>query len=142
MFKITKKKALVAGVAAVVIAGGAGAALAFWTTSGSGDGSGSTGTTSQWNVVFQSTDGALSLSPGGPAQTVHFTITNPDPGHAALNRVALTVANPTTAFSARADVNQPACTASDFTISNISLSDTSSVVKSDPSATVTGSPLY
>lgn len=149
MRKFSKKQYLAAGCAAALIAGGAGVAFAYWTTTGSGDGTGSAGTATNWTVAFQATTedtAGVALSPGGPTETVHFTIKNPDSGHAALDDVALTVANaqaPVT-FSSQTDASKPACTAADFTITSISLTDGAAVptVKSSATSEVIGSPLY
>jgi hypothetical protein len=147
MRKFSKKHYLAAGAAAALIVGGAGMAYAYWTTTGSGDGSGSAGTTSNWTVAFQTTTddtAGVALSPGGATQTVHFTVKNADSGHAALNDVTLTVANAASAFSSRANTSLPACTASDFEISNVSLTDGAATptVRSSSTNDVTGSPLY
>ena len=76
MRKIGKKKLIVGGIAAAVIAAGAGTALAYWTTSGSGTGSASTGTSHA--VTIDQVGTITNLTPGSPAQAVDFKITNPD----------------------------------------------------------------
>jgi hypothetical protein len=79
MRKIGKKQLIVGGVAVAVIAAGAGTALAYWSTTGSGGGS---ATTSSGNGhAVQITDNSSSLSPmypGDSAQTVTVTVTNSD----------------------------------------------------------------
>lgn len=81
---------IVATVAALALGGGL--AYAYWTSTGSGTGSAATGTSTAFTVTSTpSTDPAL--TPGGPAQTVPFTVTNPSAGSQNLASVVITVAN-------------------------------------------------
>jgi hypothetical protein len=75
MHKFTKKQYLVAGVAAVIVAAGTRTALAYWTTSGSGAGSGATtgGTSDQ--LAFEQT-ALTSMYPGDSAQTLTVKVIN------------------------------------------------------------------
>lgn len=109
--RITKKKYLVAGVAALIIAGTAGTAFAYWTTSGHGTGSATTGTSSDFVVTTDAATGSP-LTPGGPTQTVAFHVNNPNSGVQHLNAVAVTVAKSDgTAWTAVAG-----CSALDYTV--------------------------
>jgi hypothetical protein len=112
MFKITKKKALVAGIATVVIVGGASAALAFWTTSGAGTGSASTGNVV--GITVNQTSTVSGLYPNGPAAGLSGDFTNTNSGAVYVHQV--TVAIESGWSSNIVDVSQPACTASDFTL--------------------------
>jgi hypothetical protein len=76
MSKLSKKQKLAAvGTAAVVGVVGAGAAYAYWTTSGSGQGAATTG--AETPVIIEQTGSILGLSPGGKAKPIDFTIRNP-----------------------------------------------------------------
>ncbi len=86
-----KKTIIVASIAALSVAG-AGAAFAYWTSSGKGDGTATTGTA----VQFVITEGAKAgnLAPGDLAgQTVVFSVSNPGPGQLYLGTVAVTLAD-------------------------------------------------
>jgi hypothetical protein len=108
MRRFTKKQYLVAGAAAVIVAAGAGTALAYWSTTGSGTGSATTGTSSDLAVVIAAPTGDL-LTPGGPTDTVSFTVTNPNTGHQNYSNALATVTSTSNA----------GCNASDFSISNL-----------------------
>ena len=56
------------------------AAYAYWTSTGSGTGSATVGTDSPWQVDTDAATGGP-LTPGGPSQTVGYTITNNSTGH-------------------------------------------------------------
>jgi hypothetical protein len=71
--KISKKGA-VFGVSAGVALGLTGAALAYFTSTGSGTGSGAVGTATNDITVVGTV--AAPLFPGGPGQTVNFTASN------------------------------------------------------------------
>lgn len=110
MRKFSKKQYLAAGVAAAVIAGGAGAAYAYWTSDGTGSGSATTGTSSHFTVVVDNlTNG--DLTPGGPSDTVNFSVTNPSTGVQKL----------TTTTASVVDTSNAGCTAADFSVSATSL---------------------
>lgn len=103
-------------LAAVVVAGalvlfGGGAAYAYWTSTGVGSGTATTGTSVDFAVATTTATGGP-LTPGGPSQTVAFTVTNPGTGAQNLSSVVVTVANADgTAWTAVAG-----CSASDYTV--------------------------
>jgi hypothetical protein len=109
MRRFSKKQLVVAGVAAGVLATG-GVALAYWTSTGSGAGSATTGSSSAFDVVVQNVNLA-DLSPGGPSDTVGFTVTNNNSGHQLLSSTSASVV----------DTSDPACTAANFQVSPTSL---------------------
>jgi hypothetical protein len=110
MRKFSKKQYLAAGAAAVVVLGGAGAAFAYWTSTGTGTGSATTGTSSNFQVdVANVTLG--DLTPGGPSDTVGFTVTNNNTGHQLLSSTQASVV----------DTSDPGCTAADFSVSSTGL---------------------
>lgn len=89
----TKKKrilAVVSVVAALMLCGSL--AYAFWTSSGSGTGSATTGTSANFVVTSSAPTGGP-LTPGGPTESVAFTVANPGTGTQNLTSVVVTVAN-------------------------------------------------
>jgi hypothetical protein len=94
VFSTRKKRmtALIAGSAIIAIAAVSGVAYAYWTSSGTGSGSATTGTSAGFTVTSQDPTGGP-LTPGGGGETVGFTITNPGPGVLKLSSVVITVAN-------------------------------------------------
>lgn len=87
-----KKRLAIAG-AVVLTFSGAGAAFAYWSSTGSGTGAATTGSNTAFTVAAATAVGTI--SPGGAGQTVNFTVTNPGPGTQQLTNVAVTMAGPT-----------------------------------------------
>lgn len=85
-----KRVAAVALTAIVVLIGGA--AFAYWTSSGSGTGHGTTGQSTDFDVTSPGPTG-LALTPGGPSQSIPFTVTNPGTGTQDLTSVTVIVAD-------------------------------------------------
>jgi hypothetical protein len=110
MFHFTKKKAAVFGTAAAITLL-AGAAMAYWTTGGSGSGSASTGTNTA--VTVSQLGSVSALVPGGPAGAVDFRISNPASHNQYVTSVALSIQS---GWSEQADLSKPECTAADFTL--------------------------
>ena len=110
---ITRKKRITvtAIVTAALVLGGGGAAFAYWTAQGSGTGAAKTGTSAAFSVVQSSRTGDP-LTPGGPTQTVTFTVTNPGSGVQKLTAVAATVAD----SSGNVWNAVSGCSAADYTI--------------------------
>ncbi len=93
MAKTTGRKKRIIITTAAMLAIGGGAAFAYWTS------------VAEQNAVVESTDtseeftitvGSLAsnvLSPGGPTQSVSFTVNNPGSGVQKINAVAVTVAD-------------------------------------------------
>jgi hypothetical protein len=102
----SKRMSIVAGGTAVLM--GTGIAFAYWTTTGDGHGTASTGTSSSWAVTTDAATGDP-LTPGGPTQTVAFHIENNNSGVQHLQGVVVSIKNANdTAW------NVGSCTASDF----------------------------
>ena len=80
MKRFINKKVVAIGVAAGLVLGGAGAALAGWSTTGSGSGSAkaSSNVTSAVMAVT-SPSASAGLWPGGPGAALSFTVDNPNP---------------------------------------------------------------
>jgi hypothetical protein len=107
--RITKKKLLVAGVAAAIIAGTAGAAVAYWSTTGSGSGSASTSAGASDLTIAQTT--ILSpLFPGDSAQTISGTVTNNAANSAYVNTVTASISSVTGGAGS--------CDATDYTLAS------------------------
>jgi len=124
MRKYSKKTYIIAGAAAAAIAVGGGAAYAFWTNSGSGDGSATTDHTNQFLVTVDNlTNG--DLSPNGPSDHVTFTVKNVDSGAESIASAVATVSG----------TNKVGCTSADFNITGTTV--TTGTIASG--ATVNGS---
>src|SRR3712207_6797700 len=114
MAKIAGRKKRIIVTTAVLAALGGGAAFAYWSSVGTGSGAAGTGTSVPFTVTSQAATGGP-LSPGGPTQTVAFTVTNPGTG--VQNLTAVDVAIP-----ADWSVGTPLpCTAADFTVGTASV---------------------
>jgi hypothetical protein len=87
----TKTVAIVAGIT-LALAGG-GVAFAYWTSTGSGTGSATTGQSAAFTIVADTPVGTI--APGSPGQMVGFTVTNPGPGVQRLAAVNVAIAGPT-----------------------------------------------
>lgn len=105
----SRTRKVVATTAALVLTGGA--AFAFWSSTGNGTGSATTGTDTPFTVTSSPATGGP-LTPGGPTQTVPFTVVNPGTGVQNLATVTVTVAGP--GGTTWADV--PGCSALDYTV--------------------------
>ena len=100
------------GIAAAVVVALAvtAGAIAYWTTTGSGTGSATTGTN---QAVTISQVGTVSgLYPGGPNQDVNFKITNPAAGNQYVSTVTATISSVVKATGAPAGT----CAAADYTV--------------------------
>ena len=107
-----KKRVAVIAVTATLIVGGGGAAFAFWMSSGSGSGSAQTGTSQNFTVSSTAPTGGP-LTPGGPSQSVGFTIANPGTGGQTLTGVTVAVAN----ADGSPWTSAVGCSAADYTVS-------------------------
>jgi hypothetical protein len=87
----SRKIAVFAVVTGLVLAGG-GAAFAYWTSSGTGEGFATTGESTDFVLTSEDPAGEA-LTPGGPSQSVAFTVANPSTGTLNLANVTVTVAN-------------------------------------------------
>jgi hypothetical protein len=132
MRKSTKITAVLGGVALTVAT--AGAAYAYWTTTGNGSGSATTGTSSAFVVTTDAATGAL-LTPGGPTQTVAFHVQNTNSGVQHLTAVAVTVAN----SNGTTWTSVPGCSAADYTVGTPSFTagDIASGATSSGTVTIT-----
>lgn len=86
----TKKLLVIAAVGALSL-GGAGAAFAYWTSTGSGDGAATTADPVEFVITAEDAEGFL--APGSAGQTVAFTVTNPGPGTLYFGSITITMAD-------------------------------------------------
>jgi hypothetical protein len=108
-----KKRSAVLLVALLLLAVGAGAAYAFWTSGGSGTGTASTGDPTSLTVVQTSV--VNDLRPGGSPQELSGDFTNPvTNGPVFVTDVTVSIGNVTKAEGAVAGV----CDASDYVLTN------------------------
>jgi hypothetical protein len=114
MFKITKKKALVAGIATVVVVGGASAALAYWTTSGSGDGTASTSAGAA-NLTVTQVSAPSNMAPGVAAGGVSVKVTNGQPNTVQIDSVTVSIQSVTGGAGS--------CDPTDYTLSNATMTN-------------------
>ena len=115
MAKIAGRKKRIIVTTAVLAAIGGGAAFAYWSSTGTGEGEATAAAESApFTVVSQTATGGP-LSPGGPTQTVAFTVTNPGSGVQNLTAVAVTIPE-----SWSEGTTLP-CTADDFTVGTASI---------------------
>ncbi|WP_138442760.1 hypothetical protein [Sinomonas susongensis] len=75
----TRRSAIAVAASAALVLGGAGAAIAYWSTTGSGPGSAAAGQlqTLTTQALVQAAPGQAPLSPGGTADVV-LKVTNPN----------------------------------------------------------------
>jgi len=106
-----KKRATVVAMTAVLVLIG-GLAFAYWTSSGEGTGAGTTGDGTDFTVSGTDPVGP-DLTPGGPNQTVPFTVFNTGTGTQDLSLVTVIVADE----NGDPWVSDPTgCTAADYTL--------------------------
>lgn len=108
MRKSAKKAIATAAVTVVLLGGGLGGAIAYWSASGTGSGSGTTGTTLAVNAVQSST--VTDLRPGGTAQAISGTFDN-------LNSAPTYVSTLTVAITSVTG-GAGSCDATDYTLAN------------------------
>ena len=81
------KRTAAATGAALLLVGGGTAAYAYWTTNGSGTGTGSTGTSQAITIAGTA---LTAVTPGGTNSPVNFTATNPAAGPQQVTSITLT----------------------------------------------------
>ncbi|MCS5719778.1 hypothetical protein N1027_16715 [Herbiconiux sp. CPCC 205763] len=84
------KKRITIGVIALLTVAGAGAAFAYWTSTGSGTGAATTGESVAFTITSETAVGTI--APGNAGQTVDFTVTNPGEGSQYLTTVTVALA--------------------------------------------------
>ncbi len=121
-----KKRTWVLVVLGAVIAAVASmGAYAYWTSTGTGQGSATTGTDTKWQVTSDAATVANALTPGGPSETVTYRVKNNSTGNQALFEVNFQIAissnadpsSTPSAWSSQGDSGKPACDKNDFELS-------------------------
>jgi hypothetical protein len=113
---VTTRKALAAAATGAVVIAASGVAFAYWSSSGSGTGGGTTAANNdEVNLVVNQTSDASGLTPGGHAD-LSGTFDNGNDGSVYVASVTASVH----AFSVRPNINKPACTQADFSITGTS----------------------
>lgn len=90
----TKRKIAAAGLTAAIILGTGGVAAAYFTSTGSGNGSATVGTASPWNVTVDAATGGP-LLPGSGTETMGYSISHIGGGVQKLNSATASI-NPAT----------------------------------------------
>jgi hypothetical protein len=116
MTKISKKRAAVLGAVAGATLMVSGVAAAYWTTTGSGTGTAGVGTDTQVTVTQQGS--VTGLVPGGPSQSVDIRLKNTAAGPETVSAVHISI-------SSISGATGLGCTASDFSLTDPTLSATS-----------------
>lgn len=123
MFQILRKKRVSIPLAVVAVLAVGGIAYAYWTTTGSGDATGTTGTNTAMTITQ---DGVVTaMTPGSAAQAVNYTIANSADTPQYVTTVTISKTNVTYINAAGAGngttaINHPAgmvavlCTTADF----------------------------
>lgn len=106
-----KKRATIVAMTAILVLIG-GVAFAYWTSSGAGTGHGTTGDGTEFTVSDDGVTGP-DLTPGGPNQTIAFTVHNNGTGTQDLTSLTVIVADE----NGDPWISNPVgCTAADYTL--------------------------
>jgi hypothetical protein len=122
---------LVALTTIVIVAIGA-AAFAYWTSDGSGDGTGTTGSVTDFTITSSAPTGP-DLKPGVGEQSVAFVVTNPSDGSQMLSDVTVTVAN----ADGTAWTSVAGCSAADYAIGDVDITYSDMAAGATAEGTVT-----
>lgn len=112
LFRKTGRSGVAVAASAALVLGGAGAAIAFWSTTGSGPGSATAGQlqTLTTQALVQGAPGQAPLAPGGTADVV-VKVTNPNAYPVQLYSVA-------SAGAAAPDSSHPQCATTGVSFQN------------------------
>ncbi len=123
MKKLRSRKIITVLVAGGIVLGGAGAALAYFTSTGNGTGNATVGASTDWLVTTQAPTGGL-LYPGTGTDTVDYTVTNQSTGYQELNgtTAALTTDVGGGVYDTTTSAFVDGCLASWFTVTNTTVS--------------------
>jgi hypothetical protein len=127
------RKRVIVPLIALAALGAAGAAIAYFTTTGSGTGQASVGSDTPWSVTFGATTGTM--FPGAGTSTVHYTITNNGGGHQYVTTTNASVVDDGSGNIEDNGLSVPGCLSSWFTVTNVPPSG----VDLPPGAQATGS---
>jgi hypothetical protein len=133
MFESVKKKQRSVVLAVIAVLALTGGAVAYWTASGAGTGSGDAAGAQQALTVNQTTTLAA-MYPGDSPQTLSGNFDNPNPGPIRVGTVTVSIASVTKAAGAVAGT----CDASDFTLANAAMTVNAEVPSGDGQGSWTG----
>jgi hypothetical protein len=117
MFRKISRKRSIAALSTIAVLAVAGAAYAYFTSTGTNAGTAVVGTSSPWTVTPAAATGGP-LLPGSGTETITYTVTNASSGHQKLNTTTALVAAATNGDVTSAGNDVPGCLASWFTVSN------------------------
>jgi hypothetical protein len=132
--KVTKKRALIAGVIGLLVI--AGAAIAYWTAGGSGSGTASVAG-AQSALTANQTTTLTAMYPGDSPQTISGNFDNPNPGPIFVSTVTASISSVTKASGAPAGT----CDATDFTLANAVMTVNAQVAAGTAKGSWTGATL-
>lgn len=123
MKRFRSKKAVAVLVAGAIVLGGAGATLAYFTSTGSGTGNATVGTSTDWSVSVAAGTGGP-LYPGAGTETIGYTVTNPGTGQQELNATSAALTSDVAGgvFDTNTSAYVDTCLASWFTVTNTTVS--------------------
>jgi hypothetical protein len=116
MFRRLKGKRYVVVVSAVVAVAIAGAAIAYFTATGSGTGQATVGSSTPWEVTFGATTGTM--YPGSGTSTVNYTVKNAGSGSQHLAGTTASVAHDGSGNVTSHGTSVSGCLASWFSVTN------------------------
>lgn len=125
----SRKRITAIAVGTAVLLAIGGGAFAYWTLSGSGTGSATTGTVAG-SITVNQTSTVTNLRPGGTAQTLSGTFTNTDTGPVYVTSVTASISSVVKAVGAPVGT----CDATDYTLANATMT----VVAEIPSGVAQG----
>jgi hypothetical protein len=114
--RLLKRKRVLAGLGVVAMLVVAGSAFAYFTSTGSGTGSATVGSASNWTVTPATATGGP-LYPGSGSMVIDYTVTNASSGHQDLTATSSTVAS-SGGNVTQAGVPVTGCLAAWFTATN------------------------
>jgi hypothetical protein len=125
--KLTRKRlAIAAGAVLTVVI--AGTAYAFWSSGGSGTGSASVGDPGAQSVSISQTGSINNLSPGGSAQTVSGTVSNPNGNAVHVGTITASITG----------TSNPGCPASEFSLPQATATVNQTLAANTGTASFTG----
>jgi len=115
MKRFMNKKVVAIGLAAGLTLGAAGAAFAYFTDTGSGNGTASTGHATAWSVTNVLTSGGA-LYPGQNSNTISADVQNVGSGNQALNNLQVVISSITEHAPGTTFTSEAACTPADYAL--------------------------
>jgi hypothetical protein len=116
MFRVLKRKRVVVSLGVVASLALTAAAIAYFTSTGSGTGQATVGTSTAWSVTFGTTTGTM--YPGSGTSNVPYTVTNPSSGHQYLASTSATVKDDGSGNITDGGSSVAGCSSSWFTATN------------------------